>query len=180
MAMQSAAVWKTSETGAMNSEPDDDSQAGDTLLYSEVSPNGNIQACVEQEDQVVFFYLHGAPETPFSVKSCWVRNLVAAPQSLETERMQMGLAPLLPRNGCAHPQGAPPLSPEDLRIVWFEEGDAAALFLDSEILAIIPPWSGVEGFHGYARDCIAESPLCWPIPTERALFERIERAEAFW
>jgi hypothetical protein len=51
------------------------------ILFEEVNPNGNIQALVEVEADVCFFYLHGAPETEFGVKTCWVRNLVPAPAS---------------------------------------------------------------------------------------------------
>jgi hypothetical protein len=135
---------------------------------------------VEQDDRVVYFYLHGVPDTGFSVKSCWVRNSVTAPQTLEAEHMREGIPPLLPQQYCGHPEGAPPLKEEDLQVVWFEEGDAAALMLQSDVLAVIPAWSGTDGFHGYARDCTGESPLCWPLPTDRHLFDRIERARAFW
>jgi hypothetical protein len=151
-----------------------------TVLCSSVSPNGNIQAVVEQDSRVVYFYLWPAPETNFTMKSCWVRNLVPAPEKLDVEGIRKGTPPLLPRGMCRHPDGASPLRAEDLRIVWFEEGNAAALFLGSQVLAIIPPWSGVKGFAGYAQGCVGESLLCWPLPTERHLLDRIERAEDFW
>jgi hypothetical protein len=67
-----------------------------------------------------------------------------------------------------------------LRVVWFEEGDAAALFEENEMLAAIPSWSGEGGFHGYARDCTAESPLAWPMKDATAIVERVARAEEFW
>ena len=54
------------------------------------------------------------------------------------------------------------------------------VFLGSQALAIIPPWSGVKGFAGYSSDCLAENPLCWPFPTNRRLFDRIAQAEDFW
>lgn len=47
----------------------------DEPLLCEVSPNGNIQAIVEQDDRVAYFYLHGAPDTEFGVRACWIRNL---------------------------------------------------------------------------------------------------------
>jgi hypothetical protein len=64
--------------------------------------------------------------------------------------------------------------------VWFEEGDAVALLEGNEVLAAIPAWSGFEGFHGYARDCTAQSPIAWPLGDAAAIHERIARAEDFW
>jgi hypothetical protein len=152
------------------------------LLIQDLSPNGNIEACVEQDPRVVYFYLQGAAETEFGVRSCWVRNLQPAPATLDVDGMRTGAAPMLPAGYCAHPAGAAGFSGEDLRVVWFEEGDAAALLSGREVLAIIPSWSGSGGFHGYARDCTGESPLCWPLgtPEDNVLFQRISRAEEFW
>jgi len=157
--------------------------AEDGLLYSEVSPNGNVEAYVEQDERVACFYLQGAPETQFGLRACWVRNLQPAPEALNVADMRAGRAPLLPLQFCRHPAGAPPLSPsDDVRVVWFEEGDAAALLAGQDVLAVIPSWSGQGGFDGYARDCIGESPLCWELgtPQETVLHERIARADEFW
>lgn len=157
--------------------------AEDKLLYSEVSPNGNLEAYVEQDERVVVFFLHGAPETSFGLRSCWVRNLQPAPETLSVQDMRAGLAPLLPRQFCRHPAGAPLLSEaDDVRVVWFEEGGAAALLAGQDVLAVIPSWSGQDDFDGYARDCIGEDPLCWELgtPQENALHERIARADEFW
>jgi hypothetical protein len=52
-------------------------------LLKEVSPNGNIQAVVESDDEVSYFYLFAAPETQFGMKSVWVGNRSRAPEVLE-------------------------------------------------------------------------------------------------
>jgi hypothetical protein len=77
-------------------------------------------------------------------------------------------------------QGASLPRPEDLEIVWFEEGNGAALFLQGEHWATIPPWSGQGDFAGYARDCLAESPVCWPMPDNNTLVGRIRGARDYW
>jgi hypothetical protein len=94
--------------------------------------------------------------------------------------MLKGLAPMMPADSCAHPRGADSLSEQALRIVWFEEGDAAALLEGDSILAIIPCWSGQKGFNGYARDCTAESSIAWPLTSGNALMERVRTAEEYW
>ena len=156
--------------------------AGPIRLLESTSPNGNVHAIVEEAHAAIHFYLFAPRITAFGVKSCWVRNLAPAPDELDFDLMKAGHAPMLPRRFCAHPAGAPRPNLGDLEIVWFEEGDAAALLERDEVLAIIPAWSGTDGFHGLARDCVAESPLAWPLGSaeENPLFERVRRAREWW
>src|SRR5262249_38696152 len=60
------------------------------------------------------------------------------------------------------------------------EGNGAALYEGGELLAIILPWSGVNRFHGYARDSIGEGPVAWEIGTHNALIGRFREAESYW
>lgn len=86
---------------------------------------------------------------------------------------------MLPRVHCAHPEGRPLPDVEKLRFVWFEEGDGVALLEGDDILAIVPVWPGVD-FSGYARDCVSESTLCWPLLTDNVLRERVRASEDYW
>ena len=151
------------------------------VILSAISPNGNAEAVVEQDERVAYFYLWGANEE-IGVRSCWVRNIGEAPSQLDNVAMREGMAPMMPAAFCAHPQGAPPLREEELEVVWLEEGDAAALVGGQDVLAVIPAWSGCKGFHGYAKDCTGESPLAWALgsPENNAIFSRIDRARDFW
>lgn len=149
----------------------------DTILIESQSPNGNLTACVEQDERCVYLYLAAHDDgVAFRMKACWVRNLVAAPAELQSESMKQGLAPLLPAAACAHPNGAPKLSSAALELVWFEEGDAVALVEHGQALAVIPAWGGERGFSGYARDCTEETTLAWPLLRDNALHARIRRA----
>jgi hypothetical protein len=150
------------------------------ILFEEVSPLGNVQAVVEADERVCFFYLYGAQDCGFGVRSVWVRNLRRAPAELETSRMRSGEAPMNPQAFCRDPAAGPRLRSKDLRVCWLPEGNGAALYEGGEPIAIIPPWSGEGGFHGYARDCVGEGPLAWALPTEPTLLRRFEAAAAFW
>lgn len=152
----------------------------DIELLESGSPNGNAYALVEQDDRVAYLYLSGDEESGLGTRSCWVRNLAAAPETVDREGMMRGEPPLLPRAFCRHPEGAPPLAPDHLRLVWLEEGDAVALLEGDELLAVIPAWSGQGGFHGYARDCVDQSPLAWPLDADNVMHERVRRAEEWW
>lgn len=87
------------------------------ILLEEVSPNGNVLAAAESAYGVVYFYLRGEPDSDFAIKSCWVRNLRAAPDELDMVAMKEGQPPLL------RPAGAPSVAMPDFRgdpvnILW--------------------------------------------------------------
>src|SRR5262249_37105605 len=140
-------------------------------LLEEVNPNGNIQAVVESDDDVCYFYLFAAPDTQFGMKSVWVGNHSRAPEALEIERMQSGSSPRTRARHCRNPAGRASLAAEDMRVVWWQEGNGAALYERDEILAIIPPWSGNNGFYGYARGNIGDGPVAWELDPNNVLME---------
>ena len=100
--------------------------------------------------------------------------------------MRQGLPLLLPRTHSRQRDGLPLPDADRLAVVWFEEGNGAALILQNDqqqikkVLAVIPPWSGQEGFHGYSTECAVENEVCWPMPAHEALTKRINRADEFW
>lgn len=150
------------------------------VIFEHVNPNGNIQAVVEADDKVCYFYLFGSDESQFGMKSVWVRNHAPATDMLDVEGMKSGNPPQNPKANCRHPQGLPPLNPDQLRVVWLPEGDGAALYEAEELLAIIPPWSGYKGFHGFARDALGDGLLTWEIGEGNVLVERFQQADAYW
>ena len=150
------------------------------VLLEEVGPNGNIQAVVEADEDVCYFYLFGDEGTNFGVRSVWVRNHSAAPDFLSITRLTSGVAPKNPGVYCRHPQGLPAPRSGQLRVVWLPAGDGAALYEGGEVVAIVPPCSGTNGFHGYARDCIGEGPLAWEITSDNALIGRFREAGSYW
>jgi hypothetical protein len=160
------------------------------ILLFETSPYGNIDAIVQHDGKTIYFYLHPR-ETPerFSPKACWVRNLQTGPLVIQHEELLAGQPVALPRTHTVQRQPGSLPRPEQLEIVWFEEGNGAALLehrpqpeggSTPQTLAVIPPWSGMDGFHGYALECAADSPVCWPLPRNPKLQQRIERAADFW
>ena len=161
-----------------------------SILF-QCSPYGNLNAIVEHDDRSVYFYLSGGPETDnrFGTRACWVRNLALGPHVINQQDMELGIAPMLPRYDCVDPHLTRLPTAETLEIVWFEEGNGAALFelpggqsdlTEPLLLAVIPPWSGLDGFHGYASNCVNETSVCWPMPDNPMLTQRIKRSQEFW
>ena len=176
----------------MNSPAPEDNRLDDpVVLLFQSSPYGTLDAIVQHDNKAVYFYLNqpvkadSTQKPAFGTRACWVRNLDQGPLVVNETQMRQGISPMLPRNLCVHREGQSLPQSENLRVVWFEEGNGAALIesLPNEepvVLAVIPPWSGLEGFHGYAHECAVESPLCWPMPDNPKLRQRIENADQFW
>ncbi|PAQ13919.1 Suppressor of fused protein (SUFU) [Bacillaceae bacterium SAOS 7] len=152
------------------------------ILLEEQSPLCPITALVEEENECVYFYLIEDRGEEQNIRAVWVRNYSKAPEQLQVEDMREGLPPLLPASFCAHPNGAEKLDPEKIELIWFEEGDGAALLYEKEVLAIIPGWGGTEQYPGYARDCTGMYHYALPLgdPSENVLFERMEKAQDYW
>lgn len=150
------------------------------VLLEAESPLCPLMAIVEQDNHTAYLYLTGGENSPFGMRSCWIRNLQPAPDQPDSKLMKKGFPPMMPKKNCAFPEGQAPLVTEDLSFVWFEEGDAVALFEKDQILAIIPGWSGVQGFDGYARDCVGQGDFAWETTPENALHQRVTTAARQW
>ncbi len=147
-------------------------------LLFETSPYGNLDAIVQHDHRAVYFYLNG--DESFGTRACWVKNLIPGPLVLNQDEITAGVPPLMPKPYCTNnePQAVPVA--DSLRIIWLEEGNGAALYEDTQLLAVIPPWSGTDGFHGYAKECSMENPIAWPLIELESLLIRIARAQEFW
>ncbi|MFT5433279.1 MAG: hypothetical protein ACI9OJ_003984, partial [Myxococcota bacterium] len=154
----------------------DDSQ----ILLEDYSPDGVLVAVVEVDEQVVYLHLAGHAHTDVAPLSCWVRNLRPAPMTLDEQ--PTGRAPLMPFDACAHPAGLPAPNADDLHVVWFPGGDGIALFDRNELLAVIPPWAGVDECTGYARDCTGQTPVAWFLGAlvNNPVRAKVTQAMAFW
>ena len=164
-------------------------QSDPEVLLFQTSPFGNLDAIVQQNGETVYFYLNQPPakasqSKPFGTRACWVRNLVQGPLVFRNDQLDQGIPPVFPRTQTVTrgPREIP--DPDSLEVIWFEEGNAAALYelskSDAELLAVIPPWSGEKGFMGYSAECAVEHPMCAPIPDSPAFHHRVKQAREFW
>src|SRR5512138_1336646 len=91
-------------------------------LAVSLSPNGNLEAVLEQDDRCAYLYLREVDEEAFrlglGVRSCWVRNLEPAPPMMRIAELRDGVPAMMPAPTCAHPKGAPRLEADAVRFVW--------------------------------------------------------------
>ena len=152
------------------------------VLIEEWSPVTNIQAFVEKSEKNYYFYFWVNPGSEESdVRSSWICNRIKAPESVEEALEIEGEAPCMPAEYVAHDPNGMELDADSLSIVWFEEGDAAALLSGNKILSVIPSFSGYNGFHGYSVYAKGTGPFAWELTQAYSKFEeQIKKSRAFW
>lgn len=152
------------------------------ILLEEWSPICAVQAFVEESDTCCYFYLwfHPGKEDGI-IKSCWICNTAGAPEQIDVDGMQSGMAPAMPKEFVGHDIDGIRLHKEKLSIVWFEEGDAAALLEGDKLLCVIPGWSDGHNFNGYSRYAVGTTPYAWELTqAEAVLRKRVEKSRDFW
>ena len=152
------------------------------ILAESWSPLCRIQALVEESDTCCYFYLWLHPGTENAwMKSCWICNVGKAPDKIDIDAMKGGMAPAMPAEYVKHDAEGIRLDREKLSIVWFAEGDAAALLEGDRLLCVIPGWSGYQGFCGYSRYARGQAPYAWELaPAEETLGGRVSESRDFW
>ena len=149
-----------------------------TLLASD-SPYGSRRLVVEYDSWTTAAYLHDINEP---IAATWLANHRKAPADVDLALLDAGQAPEMPDGYTKHPEGRPPMDPDSLRAVWFEEGDGVALFEGGDLLAVIPGWSEMsKGMPGYSRDVIGQTPFGWSLDEAmEGLSRRVTEASEFW
>lgn len=150
------------------------------VIFEECSPNGNLWAIVESDEETCYFYLHADASLKMSVRSCWLRNLKPAPQMLDVSRMREGKPPMLPAPFCKHPMGSQNPDSAALSVIWSEEGDAAALCENGDIIAILERNGVTDEVDGFSRDCVGFGPLCHELHTGSNSPSKWSHAKDYW
>lgn len=141
----------------------------------------DAQAFVEKYNDCYYFYLYFPFNQEQQVKTCWVCNRKKAPNRINPNDMKGGKGPMMPAEYVSHDLNGIELDDDKLSIVWFEEGDSAALLCGDDILAVIPGWSGYKDFHGYAKYAKGTGPFAWEIAgAVDNMRERVKWGQKLW
>ncbi|WP_214413421.1 suppressor of fused domain protein [Sphaerisporangium fuscum] len=150
------------------------------VVLTDTSPYGSRAVTVESDGVSSVAYLRDARGGIHG--AVWLANHGPAPSFVDPGGIGDGRPFVMPASNTRLPGGTPPFAPGELSVLWFEEGDGAALFVNGELLAVIPGWSDLErGMPGYARDAVGESPYAWSLEEAlEGLAPRITKARSYW
>ena len=149
------------------------------ILVESTSPYESRRILVEYDGSTTAAYLNDEAN---SIAATWIANHRPAPPTTDLSRLNAGRAPVMPVAHTKHPGGRPPLESGSLDVLWFEEGDGAAVLENGQLLAVIPGWSDMaKGMPGYSRDIIGQTPFGWSLDDAiEGLGPRAEKASAYW
>ncbi|WP_283134240.1 suppressor of fused domain protein [Rhizohabitans arisaemae] len=153
---------------------------GTNVILTDTNPYGSRRLVVESDHISSVAYLCDPQGV---VKGAvWLANHQAAPPAIDLGRLNDGLSPVMPRSCTSHPLGSPPIDPDTLDVVWFEEGDGVVLYEQGTILAVIPGWADMtRGIPGFSLHTIGETPFAWSLRDALGgLDRRISGAKAYW
>lgn len=152
------------------------------ILYQETNPYDSFTAYIEDDGRTIYLYMQSEHNPDWKMKSLWIRNCIPAPKERNQEDFELGIAPILTEEEVFHPEGHPPITPDSIQFVWTEEGDGVFLLINGVLEAFLPPWSGLQGFHGYSRyakeNALTASPL--GDPNNGVLYDRMVASKKYW
>jgi len=147
-----------------------------TLIQSD-SPLCPAQAFCEQTENAVYFYIfYPTRDKENQIKRCWVCNCREAPDQLDAgEKLSM-----MPKGTFSHAKEGITVHPDG--IIWFEDGDSAALLEKGEILAVIPPKYGLYDFPGFAKYAVGQNHYAWELDenTKNYMNKKLRELDVFW
>jgi hypothetical protein len=148
------------------------------IVFSDASPYRSRRLDIEADEVSTVAYLRDSGG--IVIGAAWIGNHEPAQHRLDLARLNAGLAPAMPAGLTSHPEGRTPLDATALEVVWFEEGDGAAVLEAGEPLCVIPGWSSLShGLPGYSRDATGQGPFALPFDDED--FDlRIREAREHW
>lgn len=152
------------------------------ILYQEANPYGAFTAYLEDDGRTVYLYLQAEESPDFAIKSVWVCNRIEAPKDRSQEDLRSGLAPILIESEVTDVQGIPDFDINEIHFIWSEEGNGVSFFYKEELVAYLPPWSGVKGFHGYSKYAKIDAITAYPLGNSEygIIPDRIAQDRGFW
>ncbi len=141
----------------------------------------DAEAFVEEYYDCYYFYIFFPLSKSMNVKGCWICNKCKAPDKVNLEDMNRGKGPMQPAEFVDHDPNGIELDVSNLSIVWFEEGESAALLCGDEIICVIPTWGGLKNFHGYSKYAKGMGPFAWELKGAlETMTTRVNNSKNLW
>ena len=124
------------------------------MILSELQ---NWQECrtaiLEYENDAIYLYSYPSQEN-LEIKSLWVANTkkrLFSKSNIKSD-FDKGIQPYMPKGSCNRDGYVSDYSNKDnWALQWGLDQNSIAVFYKDNIVAIMPEWSGVNGFWGYFR-----------------------------
>ena len=143
--------------------------------------NESRTAILDSSNECIYLYSNPHADN-LEMKTMWIANTVSKETSENSIKndMQNGLQPYIPVKFCSE-KGiiSDYTNKEDWRLQWGLDQNSIAVFFKEELIAVLPEWSGYNGFSGYSAGVTCETPMAWPLSSENQQIKRINEEAEF-
>jgi hypothetical protein len=152
-------------------------------IFESSSPICHIDALIAQERNAYYLYFFCSPEYGAKVlNKLWICNRHGTPPEMDLRCLDRGEGPVLGRENVSElqPKEGMTLDPDKLSCVWFDTGDACAIYHDNKLICVIPPIAGLYDFPGFSVFAKGQTRYAWGMPEGPDLENRIKTCKSFW
>lgn len=131
-------------------------------------------AILEYENDSVYLYSHPQHEN-LDIKTLWVANTkkrIFGKSDIKAD-FNRGIQPYLPKEYCLKSGYITDFkNKENWKLQWGLDQNSIAVYFKGAVIAILPEWSGFNGFHGYSAGTNRESVVAWPLNADNIQIRR--------
>ncbi|MFZ6875722.1 suppressor of fused domain protein [Undibacterium sp. Di27W] len=131
-------------------------------------------AILEYENDSVYLYSRPHDEN-LDLKALWIANTkkrIFGKSNIKAD-FDKGIQPYLPKEYCLESGYISDFkNKENWELQWGLDQNSIAVYFKGVIIAILPEWSGFNGFHGYSIGTNRESEVAWPLNEDNIQIQR--------
>jgi hypothetical protein len=138
-------------------------------------------AVLEYDNDSIYLYNHPHYEN-LELKSLWVANTKKRlfDKSDIKSDLDKGIQPYMPKKYCTDNAYINDFEErENWELQWGLDQNSIAVYFKGKIIAIMPEWSGVNGFYGYSLGISSETPLAWQLSDDNIQINRFIKEKEF-
>ncbi len=153
------------------------------FIFESSSPICHIDACIAAEKDAYYLMLFSSIEYGAKVLNMlWICNRHETPAELDISPLDRGEGPLLGKENVSdmQPKFGMEFNPDKFSAVWYDTGDAVAIYYGKKLICAIPPIVGLYDFPGFSIFAKGQTRYAWEMPTEPEFESRVQNQKNFW
>lgn len=154
------------------------------FIFNSSSPICEIDAVIAAEENSYYLYFTSSPEFEMRIlNALWICNRHETPDKTDyMSALEKNEGPTLSKENVSEmqPIHGMEFNPDKFSCVWYDTGDAAAIFYDKKLICVIPPIVGLYDFPGFSVFAKGQTHYAWEMPKDPEFEKQIMDNKLFW
>jgi len=153
------------------------------FIFESSSPICGIDAVIAAEEKAYYLYFLSSPEYGARMLNVlWICNRHETPNEIDYSTLDKNEGPVFPKENVSEmqPLHGMEFDPDKFSCVWYDTGDAAAIYYDKKLICAIPPIVGLHDFPGFSVFAKGETRYAWGMPKNPDFEKQIGDHRIFW